>query len=62
MAASVLIQLYTAGLQAIFFIDPNQGWPIDQDGAMIPILQIYLPEVPGGMNGFNECKLIQIFS
>ncbi|WP_231293968.1 hypothetical protein [Bacillus safensis] len=44
-----------------FFIDPNQGWPIDQDGAMIPILQIYLPEVPGGMNGFNECKLIQIF-
>ncbi|MCY7433658.1 DUF1963 domain-containing protein, partial [Bacillus safensis] len=44
-----------------FFIDPNQGWPTDQDGAMIPILQIYLPEVPGGMNGFNECKLIQIF-
>ncbi|RAU57242.1 DUF1963 domain-containing protein [Bacillus safensis] len=43
-----------------FFIDPNQGWPTDQDGAMIPILQIYLPEVPGGMNGFNECKL-QIF-
>lgn len=44
-----------------FFIDPNQGWPTDQDGAMIPILQIYLPEVSGGMNGFNECKLIQIF-
>ncbi|USD83653.1 YwqG family protein [Bacillus safensis] len=44
-----------------FFIDPNQGWPTDQDGAMIPILQIYLPEVPGGMNGFNECKMIQIF-
>ncbi|APJ10230.1 MULTISPECIES: DUF1963 domain-containing protein [Bacillus] len=44
-----------------FFIDPNQGWPTDQDGAMIPILQIYLPEVPGGINGFNECKLIQIF-
>ncbi|MCM2990465.1 YwqG family protein [Bacillus safensis] len=44
-----------------FFIDPNQGWPTDQDGAMIPILQIYLPEVPGGMNDFNECKMIQIF-
>ncbi|WP_163115685.1 DUF1963 domain-containing protein [Bacillus safensis] len=44
-----------------FFIDPNQGWPTDQDGAMIPNVQIYLPEVPGGMNGFNECKLIQIF-
>ncbi|MCY7618443.1 hypothetical protein MH116_11205 [Bacillus pumilus] len=28
---------------------------------MIPILQIYLPEVPGGMNGCNECKMIQIF-
>ncbi|KIL09819.1 DUF1963 domain-containing protein [Bacillus safensis] len=44
-----------------FFIDPHQGWPTDQDGAMIPILQIYLPEVPGGLNGFNDCKLIQIF-
>ncbi|WFO48431.1 DUF1963 domain-containing protein [Bacillus pumilus] len=28
---------------------------------MIPILQIYLPEVPGGLNEFNECKMIQIF-
>ncbi|MFB8733755.1 hypothetical protein ACEQPO_06805 [Bacillus sp. SL00103] len=44
-----------------FFIHPAQGWPIDEDGAMIPILQIHLPEVPGGLNGFNECKLIQIF-
>ncbi|APT48840.1 hypothetical protein BSA171_15320 [Bacillus safensis] len=44
-----------------FFIDPHQGWPTDQDGAMIPILQIYLPEVPGELNGFNDCKLIQIF-
>ncbi|KIL12661.1 MULTISPECIES: DUF1963 domain-containing protein [Bacillus] len=44
-----------------FFIHPDQGWPADQDGVMIPILQIYLPEVPGGMNGFNECKMIQIF-
>ncbi|WAT81615.1 DUF1963 domain-containing protein [Bacillus safensis] len=44
-----------------FFIDPHQGWPTDQNGAMIPILQIYLPEVPGGMSGFNECKMIQIF-
>nr|MDF9459565.1 hypothetical protein [Bacillus pumilus] len=44
-----------------FFIHPDQGWPADQDGVMIPILQIYLPEVPGGMNGCNECKMIQIF-
>ncbi|MED1111006.1 hypothetical protein [Bacillus pumilus] len=40
-----------------FFIHPDQGWPADQDGVMIPILQIYLPEVPGGLNEFNECKM-----
>ncbi|MBG9910732.1 MULTISPECIES: DUF1963 domain-containing protein [Bacillus] len=44
-----------------FFMHPDKGWPTDQDGAMIPILQIYLPEVPGGINGFDECKMIQIF-
>ncbi|MGK9490106.1 hypothetical protein [Bacillus sp. TV3D] len=44
-----------------FFIHPDHGWPADQDDVMIPILQIYLPEVPGGMNGCNECKMIQIF-
>lgn len=44
-----------------FFIDPDKGWPTDQDGAMIPILQIYLPEVPGGLNCLDDCKLIQIF-
>ncbi|MGG1696603.1 DUF1963 domain-containing protein [Bacillus zhangzhouensis] len=44
-----------------FSIHPDKGWPTDQDGAMIPILQIYLPEVPGGMNGLDECKMIQIF-
>ncbi|KKK08980.1 MULTISPECIES: DUF1963 domain-containing protein [unclassified Bacillus (in: firmicutes)] len=44
-----------------FFIQRDKGWPADQDGAMIPILQMYLPEVPGGMNGFDEYKMIQIF-
>lgn len=44
-----------------FYIHPEIGWPTDLDGPMLPVLQIYVPEIPGGIAGVGECSLIQIF-
>ncbi|WP_303983922.1 DUF1963 domain-containing protein [Niallia circulans] len=44
-----------------FYIDKEAGWPHDKDGPMIPVLQAYVPEIPGGIDGVGEASLIQLF-
>jgi Domain of unknown function (DUF1963) len=44
-----------------FYIDPEMGWPSDKDGYMIPVLQAYVPEIPGGIEGVESTSMIQVF-
>ncbi|MDA1475175.1 DUF1963 domain-containing protein [Bacillus changyiensis] len=44
-----------------FYINTKKGWPSDQDGYMIPLLQAYLPEIPGGIESVGESGMIQVF-
>ncbi|WP_240463781.1 DUF1963 domain-containing protein [Paenibacillus apiarius] len=44
-----------------FYIDAESGWPRDEDGYMIPVLQAYVPEIPGGIEGVGKSGMIQVF-
>ncbi|MCT4565006.1 MAG: DUF1963 domain-containing protein [Maledivibacter sp.] len=44
-----------------FLTASGKDWPKDDDGYMLPIIQIYVPDVPNGANIFGETHLIQVF-
>ncbi|WP_229106803.1 DUF1963 domain-containing protein [Paenibacillus sp. 1001270B_150601_E10] len=44
-----------------FYLHESDNWPSDQDGFMIPIIQIYVPEVPEGRKRFGDKRLIQVY-
>lgn len=44
-----------------FLFNKNNKWANDSDGLMLPVLQIYVPEVPNGKAVFGDVELIQVF-
>lgn len=44
-----------------FYLKESEKWPVDQDGHMIPVIQIYVPEVPNGDEYFGDKELIQVY-
>ena len=44
-----------------FCAPEDAEWPVDGDGPMVPVLQICVPEVPGGSAFFGDSSLVQVF-
>jgi uncharacterized protein YwqG len=44
-----------------FVFKDNMSWPTDNDGYMIPVIQILTSEVSNGEQFFGEAKIIQVF-
>ncbi len=44
-----------------FVLKKDMNWPGDDDGFMVPVIQIMVDEVPNGKAYFGDTKLIQVF-
>ncbi|TVX96300.1 DUF1963 domain-containing protein [Cohnella terricola] len=44
-----------------FLFDPNTPWPEEDGIKLIPILQIYIPDIENGRDIFGDYELAQIF-
>lgn len=44
-----------------FYLKSDMEWPSDDDGFMLPVIQIAVSEVPQGQSIFGDTKLVQIF-
>ncbi len=44
-----------------FYLKQMEEWPKDKDGYMIPVIQIYVPEVPNGREYFGNKQLVQVY-
>lgn len=44
-----------------FMLDPNDQWTSDDNGHMIPLIQLYIPDIPNGKDLFGDILMIQVF-
>ena len=44
-----------------FVLKKDMNWPGDDDGLMVPVIQIVVDEVPNGKDSFGDTKLIQVY-
>lgn len=44
-----------------FVLKKDMNWPGDDDGLMVPVIQIVVDEVPNGKDFFGDTKLIQVY-
>lgn len=41
-----------------FILDPKEHWITDDDGHMIPLIQLYVPNIPNGKEFFGDTIMI----
>ena len=44
-----------------FLLNKGETWPMDNKGNMAPVIQVFVPDVPGGSEFFDDAVLIQVF-